>query len=136
MSNNPMKLLKIKPLINEIARDSLAIGSIPIFIIVAIRSTIGEHYIFLYQIFLAGLILFILSLFLKSQNHLTRGIVLYIFTILFYNDIKYTIFATALIILILISLIYLKYSKKQILFGILTGLISSGISYWILKPFF
>lgn len=131
-----MKLLKIKPLINEIARDSLAIGSIPIFIIVAIRSTIGEHYIFLYQIFLAGLILFILSLFLKSQNHLTRGIVLYIFTILFYNDIKYTIFATALIILILISLIYLKYSKKQILFGILTGLISSGISYWILKPFF
>lgn len=124
---------KLKSFIDEIARDSLALGSIPMFIIVAARSTVGSHYTFLYQILLAGLILFILSFFLKSQNHLARSILLYIFTILFYNDLKFTLFASFLLILILGSVAYLKYPKKQIIFGIINGLISSGISYYIVK---
>ena len=130
-----MRPFKFKPIINEIARDSLAFGSIPMFIIVAARSTIGSYYNFLNQILLAGFILFLLTFFLKSQNYLARAIILYIFTILFYNDIKYTIFASFLLPLILISIIYLKYPRKQILFGIINGIISSGISYYLLKIF-
>ena len=127
------KKTRLKSIIKEIARDSLAFGSIPMFIIVAARSTVGSYYVFLYQILLAGLILFILSYFFKSQNHLARSILLFIFTILFYDDIKYTIFASFLLILIFSSVVYLKYPKKQIIFGIMNGLISSGISYYVLK---
>lgn len=132
-----MKKEKLKNWLNEIARDSLAIGSIPMFIIVVARASIGDYYNYVYQILLAGLILFFLHIFLvysikiKSQNHIARAIILFIFTSFFYNDKKFTIFATFLLILMLISLFYLKYNKKQILYGILFGLIGSGISYFI-----
>jgi len=117
----------------EIARDSLAFGSILMFIIVAARTTLADNYKFLAELIFAGIIILILSFVFKSQNHLSRAIVLYIFTVLFYNDTRYTIFASLLMLLILISLFYLKFSKKQILLGVLSGLISSGISYFVFE---
>ena len=117
----------------EIARDSLAFGSILMFIIVAARTTLADNYKFLAELIFAGIIILILSFVFKSQNHLSRAIVLYIFTVLFYNDNRYTIFASLLMLLILISLFYLKFSKKQILLGALSGLISSGISYFVFE---
>jgi len=117
----------------EIARDSLAFGSILMFIIVAARTTLADNYKFLAELILAGIIVLIFSFVFKSQNHLARAIVLYIFTVLFYNDNRYTIFASLLMLLILISLFYLKFSKKQILLGALSGLISSGISYFVFE---
>ncbi len=122
-----------KSLIEEIARDSLALGSIPMFIIVAARTTLADNYKFLLELAVAGIFILIFSFFFKSQNHLSRAIVLYIFTVLFYSDNRYTIFATLLMIIILISLFYLKYPKKQILFGVISGLISSGISYFVFE---
>ena len=117
----------------EFARDTLALGSIPMFIIVLIRSSLGQYFSFVYQILLAGAILFVLSLFIKSQLHIARATILFIFTSLFYYQKIYTIFALLLIILILISLFYLKYEKKKIFLGILFGLISSGISYYVIN---
>jgi len=126
---------RFKNIINEVARDSLAIGSIPMYIIVAARSAVGGYYSFVYQILLAGLILFILSLFLKSQNHIARGLILFAFTSFFYNDKIFTAFAAVLVILVLVSLFYLKYSRKHILTGIIFGELSSLLSYYILKGF-
>ena len=123
--------MKLKPFINEAARDTIAIGGIAVFILVLARSSTGQYFHTTYQILLAGLILFILTLFIKSENHLSRAIILYIFTILFYNNPIYTTFATFVLILIVISLIYLKYPKNQITLGIINGVISSGISYYI-----
>ena len=117
----------------EIARDSLAFGSILMFIIVPSITTLPNNYKFLAELIFAGIIILILSFVFKSQNHLSRAIVLYIFTVLFYNDNRYTIFASLLMLLILISLFYLKFSKKQILLGALSGLISSGISYFVFE---
>jgi len=123
--------MKLKPLIKEAARDTIAIGGIAMFILVLARSSTGQYFHITYQIILAGLILFILSIFIKSENHIARAIILYIFTILFYNKTIYTSFATIVLILITASLVYLKYPKKQIILGALLGLISSGISYFV-----
>ena len=130
---------KLKNWSNEIARDSLAIGSIPMFIIVTARAGIGNYYQYVYEILLAGLILFFFHIFsvylikIKSQNHIARAIILFIFTSLLYNDVKFTIFIFFLLIIIFVSLFYLKYNKKQILYGILLGLLSSLVSYLILN---
>src|SRR3989344_8416921 len=111
--------MKLKPFINEAAKDTIAIGGIAVFILVLARSSTGQYFHTTYQILLAGLILFILTRFIKSENHLSRAIILYIFTILFYNNPIYTTFATFVLILIVISLIYLKYPKNQITLGII-----------------
>ena len=124
-----------KDILKESARDTIAIGGIAMFILVIARSSVGQYYNFVYQILLAGAILFILTLFIKSENHISRAIIIYFFTILFYNTRTFTVFATIILLLIFTSLIYLKYSKKQILFGILNGIISSGISYYLISFF-
>ncbi len=120
----------------EFARDTLALGSIPMFIIVAARSSLGQYMNFTYQILLAGFILFLFFLISKSlspQLHLARAIILVIFTSLFYYQKIYTIFASVLLLLILGSLIYLKYETKKIILGILFGLASSGASYYLIR---
>jgi len=127
---------KPKKLINEAARDLIAFGSIPMFIIVAARSSIGGYYNFVYEILIAGAILLILSLFFKNEYHVGVIIILFIFTNLFYSQKVYTTFAIALLLLFTTAVFYLKYDKKQILKGIIFGLISSGISYWIVNSFF
>ncbi len=128
---------KLNLWLSEISRDSLAIGSIPMFIIVAARASIGEYSIYVEEILLAGLILFLFYIFsvyilkIKPQNHLARTIILYIFTILFYNEKKFTFFASFLLILVLASVLYLKFDKKSVFLGVIYGLISSGASYYI-----
>ncbi len=125
--------MKLHSFFKEAARDTIAIGGIAMFILVLARSAVGEYFIFVYQILLAGLILLILTIFIKSENHIARAIILYVFTILFYNNIIYTSFATVILILVVISLIYLKYPKKQIILGVINGIISSGISYLVFE---
>jgi len=123
---------KLTNWLKEIARDSLALGSIPMFIIVIARASIGSYYNFVYQILLAGLILAILSLFITYQPHIARAIIIFIFMSFFYNDSRFTLFSAGLLVLILISLFYLKYSKKQIFYGVIFGLISSLISFYLI----
>jgi len=138
-----LKQKELKPNFSgsEISRDLLAIGSIPMFIIVASRAAIGDHTPYVKEILLAGLFLFIFFIFsisilkIKPQNHLARTIIIYIFTILFYNNKNFTFFASFLLFLVFISVFYLKYSKKSIFTGAIYGLISSALSFYILKIF-
>ena len=116
----------------EIARDSIALGSILFYAAVVIRSLIGEHWLFFTQVILAGVVLFLLSKVIKSANmYLARGIIVAVFTSLFYNDNLFSVFAFVLLVLAFISLNYLKVKRNVILNGLLLGIISTVISYYL-----
>jgi hypothetical protein len=116
----------------EIARDTLALGSIPFYFLVIIRAIIGKYAIFIYQLLIALVVLFILSKLIKNSNlHIARAFVLVTFTSLFYNDLLYTAFVFLVFIILLISSNYLKIKKIMIAKGVLLGIVSSLISYYL-----
>ena len=84
----------------EIARDTLALGSIPFYFLVIIRAVVGQYAIFVYQLLIAVIVLFVLSKIIKNSNlHMARAFILVIFTSLFYNDLFYTVFVSLFYIL-------------------------------------
>ena len=118
-----------KKFLDITARDTIALGGIAIFIMAITRASFSNYWNYIFQMLFAGLILFIFQLFIKSENHSARAIIIFTFTTLFYNRNVFTYFATFLLILFYISLFYLNYNKKQILIGTILGIISSWISY-------
>ena len=116
----------------RIARDFIALGSIPFYFFVTVMSIIGRDSIFIYRLLIAMIVLFVLlKLIKKADSYSARGFILFIFTSLHYKNIKFTIFATILWLFILISLYYLKTKRSVILKGILLGAISTLISYYL-----
>lgn len=115
----------------EIARDSLALGSLLFYAIVIIRAIIGEYLPFVYQLVIAIIVLFLLSRVIKGDHYLARGIILFIFTSLFYNDKLFTIFAFVLMVILIASLNYLGVKRNVILNGLLLGIASTAISYYV-----
>jgi energy-coupling factor transporter transmembrane protein EcfT len=121
----------------EVARDILALGSIPFYLIVFIRILIMNERTYIYQLLIAGLLLVLFSVFigkikLKADFYTARSFVLLIFTALFYNEIEYTIFASLLWIGLLISSNYLNRGKKKIIInGLLLGILSVAIAYFL-----
>ena len=106
-----------------IARDVMALGSIPFYFIVIIRAIIGKYAIFV-----------LMKIFRKSNAHIARGLILVVFTSLFYRDNLYTTFAFLLWIFMLISGFYIKIKKNEIIKGVLFGVIAASTSYY-LSPF-
>jgi len=130
---DPEQLKKsIKKFLDITARDILAFGSLAMFILAIGRAAQIDYWNYVYQILFAGLILFILQLFVKSENHIARGIILFTFTTFFYETLIFFRFAAFLLILLYISSFYLELNKKQILTGTILGMISSLISYVII----
>jgi len=116
----------------EIARDLLALGGIPFYFIVIIRAIIGEFTPFVYQLVIALIILFILSRMFKNSNqYIARALALVVFTSLFYKEMLYTTFASLLWISMIASLVYLKVKSNKIVKGVLFGIISSIVGYYL-----
>jgi len=116
----------------EAARDMMAFGSIPFYFIVVVRSIIGQYAIFIYQMVIAAIALFLLfKIFKKSNVHIARGIVLVVFTSLFYKDNLFVLFAFLLWILMIISAFYIKIKKTEIIKGALLGVIAAGIAHYL-----
>ena len=115
----------------EIARDSLALGSILFYAIVIIRAIIGEYLPFVYQLVIAIIALFLLSRVIKGDQYLARGIILFVFTSLFYNDKMFAIFAFTLLVILIVSLNYLAVKRNVILNGLLLGITSTVTSYYL-----
>ena len=116
----------------EIARDSMAFGSILFYFIVIIRAIIGEYMPFVYQLLIAITILIILSLVIKNANHhLARAFVVVVFTSLFYKDVPFTIFAALVWIFMIGSAFYIKENKKSIYRGIVLGIIAALVGYYL-----
>lgn len=119
----------------EVARDCIALGSIPFYFIVIIRAIIGQYVIFVYQLLIALVVLYVLSFIIKKSDvYSARTFVLWAFTSLFYKHNLYTIFAFVLWVLVVISSNYLKVKKNVIIKGVVLGIISAGIAYY-LAPF-
>ncbi len=125
------------PDLKETARDIIALGGLPFFVIVLIRFFILPDYpYYLSQFAFAGIIFFLLMLLFKPNLHSGLGLILLVFTILLYEDLKFGILASILYVFLIIALIYLKTEKKKIILGILLGGISSTISYFLTKAIF
>ncbi|MBT3691028.1 hypothetical protein HOG16_02170 [Candidatus Woesearchaeota archaeon] len=115
----------------ETARDLLALGSIPFFILVMARSLVGEYYLFIFQTLIALVFIHFIGWKLDFNRHLARMLVLVFFTVLFYNQFIYSVFSVLVGLITLLSLFYLKEPVKKIGFGILLGVLASLLGYYL-----
>lgn len=123
-------------MIKEIPRDIIALGGLPFFILVLVRVSILSKPEYLTQFIFAGFLCFILMFLFKSNIHSGLGIVMLFFTIIYYNDLKFSVFAVLIYLGLLASLLYIKEEKTKIFKGIFFGVISSAISYYVVKLIF
>ncbi|MBW2980698.1 hypothetical protein KY360_04760 [Candidatus Woesearchaeota archaeon] len=120
----------------EIARDAIALGSIPFYFIVIVRAVIGKFAPFVIQLFVALFVLFILSFLIKNSDpHVARSLILIFFTSIFYDAGLYTLFAVFLWGMIILSSLYLKVKGREVSKGVLLGAVSSAASYYITSLF-
>jgi hypothetical protein len=116
----------------EVARDVLALGGIPFYLIVIARATIGKYNVFVYQLLIAIAAIYIIQFFIKKSNlRIARGFVLFIFTSLFYQDFVFTVFAFLLWLTALAALFYLKEKISNIIKGVMAGIVSAAIGYYV-----
>lgn len=116
----------------EIARDCIALGSIPFYFIVIIRAIVGQYAIFVYQLLIALAVLIISSFVVKkSDMYVARCFVLVVFTSLFYKHSLYTLFAFILWVFVVVSSYYLKVKKDVVVKGVILGILSSAIAYYL-----
>lgn len=114
----------------EIARDIVALGGYPFYFIVIIRASIGGYIPFVYQLVFAFASLFLVSRLLKHSNlHIARGLILVVFTSLFYKALFYTIFAVVLWVGMIAALRALNTPGGDVARGILSGAMSTIIGY-------
>ena len=122
----------------EFAKDIVALGSIPFYALVLVRVFIGEKgtpfYTLTYQILAAAVLILALSFLLsKSNNYVSRSLALLVFTSINYEDGLYTLFASALWVLLLVSLVYSKAKKTEMVKGFIVGLASTIASYYLVN---
>lgn len=116
----------------EIARDCIALGSIPFYFIVIIRAIVGEYMPFVYQLLLALAVLFGLGYLVKGDVYVARVFIIWVFTSLFYKHNLYTVFAFLLWVLVIVSSRYLKTKKNVIIKGVVLGMVSSLVAYYLI----
>lgn len=118
--------------LKEAARDTIALGGIAFFIIIIGRALIGPYWSFVYQLLLGFIIFLLIRLIIRdSDTKVAIACIIAVFTMLFYNEIRFTIFAVVILVLLILSAIYLKIKKKAILLGAVLGLISAVLSYYL-----
>ncbi|OGU70192.1 MAG: hypothetical protein A2V93_03950 [Ignavibacteria bacterium RBG_16_34_14] len=121
----------------EIARDIIALGSIVFYFLVIGRTLVGPFWVFLTFLCSSALALLILYFIHKEfESYLARGIILAIGTSYFYGNFIFTLFATVIYFLMIVSSSFLGNSISKILKGIIFGLISTVVGYLISESFF
>jgi hypothetical protein len=116
----------------ELARDLIAFGSIPFLVITIARVSVIQIY-YPMQFITSSVLFFILRAALKANLHAGIGVILVVFTSIFYKSWLFGAFAVLIYIGIIISLFYLKKDKREIFKGILFGALSAAIGYFIVK---
>ena len=128
--------MKLDNFLKESARDIISLGS-PIFFILALaRISITDNYSYLAKVALAGFLFLSLVYFFKANIRIGFGIIIVVFLSLYYNDLMFTIFASIIYILAIVSLFYLKEDKKRIIRGIIFGAVAMGISWFVVEKLF
>ena len=119
----------------ETARDFLAIGSWIFYILVIARLLIGPFFPWVYQFIIAGSALVLLSLVIKdTDDYVARGLILIILTSFFYYTATYTVFVILAFVGLLISSRYVGNSYLKIIKGIIIGVVSTGLGYYLGLP--
>tara|TARA_Y100000310_G_scaffold268354_1_gene280920 strand:- start:1331 stop:1732 length:402 start_codon:yes stop_codon:yes gene_type:complete len=125
-------MVKIKDFKKETARDFLALGSWIFYILVIARALIQPYRPFVDQMVIAGILLLIINLLIKNyDSYISRGLILVVFTILFYNNQMFSIFAILALIGIIISSYFVGNNKIKILKGGIIGAIVTAIAYYL-----
>jgi hypothetical protein len=121
----------------DMARDILALGGLPFYFIIIGRALIGPYWEFTIQILISLITIALFSFLIKEYPlRLSRALALAIFTIFFYNNLNYSLFAGILFILMILAVVYLKeYKYPAILKAIFIGAASSGVGYYLAKIF-
>ncbi|MCK4997658.1 hypothetical protein KAS08_05110 [Candidatus Pacearchaeota archaeon] len=119
--------------LKELARDIVALGGLPFFILVLVRITILPDWIYFSKILIAGILFFAFYFFTKQNIHSGLAIIVLIFLSFYYKNSQFTIFALLAYALMIGSLIYIKESKKKIFLGIGIGMLSSLISLFLIN---
>ena len=122
----------------ELSRDFLALGSLVFYILVIARAIIKPYRPFVDQLIIAGILLIFIGFIFRRHEwneggYIGRGLVLVVFTILFYEDKIFTGFAIAAMIGLIYSSYNLNKSWKNILRGLLIGSICSVVSYCLVR---
>ena len=116
----------------EIARDAIALGSIPFYFIVIVRAVIGQSSIFITQLVISLIAWLILARLIKdADHHISRSFILFVFISLFYQELIFTIFAAVLWMMIVLSGKYVGRSNKELVLGALLGVLSSAAGFYL-----
>ena len=116
----------------EIARDLIALGGLPFYFLVVVRTTVG-----MYEDFISRLIISIIALYLlcrfspDADKHIARGFILAVFTSLHYEHVPFAIFAFIVWVIMVYALYYLKASARQIFTGVAFGVVSAAVGYFL-----
>ncbi|HKQ33586.1 MAG TPA: hypothetical protein VJV40_10280 [Thermodesulfobacteriota bacterium] len=114
----------------EIARDLVALGGLPFYLLILVRASIGGYISFLSHVAIALPALYLLSRAFKGSNlHIARALILVVFTSIFYDALPFTIFSTLVWCGMIYALVRLNKSPGEILKGIALGAVSVVISY-------
>lgn len=114
----------------EAARDLVALGGLPFYLLVAARAAIGPYPAFLSQVVIALPVLILLARLVRGSNlHIARALVLVVFTSLFYKSPQFTIFAALVWAGMIFSLARLKVPSGEIVRGIALGAVSAAAGY-------
>jgi len=116
----------------EIARDFLALGSWVFYILVVGRAFIQPFRPFADRLIIGGILLFLTGIFInKYGGYISRGLVLFVFITMFYNNNTFSIFAIFAFIGLIISSYILTKSKRGIILELVIGGIISLLSYYL-----
>lgn len=116
----------------EIARDLLGMASIPFYIIFIARAVIGEYMIFVHQLLIAAAVIALLGLLIKKADmYMARGLIMVVFSSLFYKDMRFTFFAAVMYFMLLFAVRYLKKDTFSMAKGLLLGGIGCIIAYFL-----
>jgi len=122
--------------IKEIERDILALGSIIFYFLVIGRALVGPFWALFTQLIIAAVIFIIIFILTKKfDTYISRGFILALFTSLYYESIIYSVFASTILILIIISSYHLGNPLRKIMLGIFVGLLCSAAGFFGEKLF-
>ena len=117
---------------SEVARDLIALGGLPFYFLVTVRTTVGSFHDFISRLLIAIVALYVLKRFAKGGNlHIARGFILVSFTSLHYEHVPFAIFALIVWALMIYALTYLKVSTREIITGIVLGVASTALGYFL-----
>ena len=116
-------------LLKVAARDIVALGGLPFFVLVLVRVWMLDNTEYFLQFVIAGVVFLLLFFWLKQDVYAGLGLIVLVFTSLYYGDFLYSIFGSVAYCLLLVSLVYLGRDWKKVIFGVLLGAIGVGVSF-------